>query len=650
MPRLTEEDRVRIDRSRVSRGVERRTEFCKDYRRNVDYYLGNQNVEALIGANDTAVTVNKIFSVVRSQVPALMFSNPYFYVASDDSRSEGPSRKAKEHILNFIWRRAHGEWAARQAILGAQFAFGAIKVGYQPFFKSNPKEGVLRYADDGSPVIKEYLEGGFKIPHLESGELFRDENDAYVFDQDGVAIPEPGELLDDEDWFVDWVPANRMIFDPEGGSDFRKHGWVAEEWVRSTQELRDDPMFTTPKDFKSNETVRARQKDGPLGTDTDSFLSANSEALADDEAVKADEGRTRGYTLYDFRKHEIRWFTKGGDSDSTLYLRVAPMPPEQWDRGPYHGGPFVFLWMNDVPNRWEGMPDVNAMISVQDEINLQRSKIATHSRRSDRHYLAEEGFIENEEEWDKLTKGGDMSVATVKDLNGIQPLQVAPMDPSLQVAINVVSADFDEVAGAGEMRGVASSDTATQGAILENRQQIRESDRRDNRIREFLITAASKMLRSIQANMTIAQLVQYSDPKYGQPNSFFGAVDPADIDGDFLVSIDVGQMRPRTNPVYRNQVLAFMQQIMVPMMTNPVGMRFLQPKLVQELFEVYELGNTEIAEEIMAVVEKTAQALDQQEQGGTPAAPDGAVGVMTRDIGGGNAGGGPMPLGAARVQ
>ena len=649
MPRLNEEQRVRIDRARLMRGIDRRTEFAKDYNRNVRYYVGNQQVETLIGANDIPIVVNKIFSAVRSQVPALMFSNPYFNVASDNSRSVGVERKQKEQILNFIWRRAHGEWAVRQSILAAQFAFGAIKIGYQPFFKSNPKAGVVEFDDSGAPIIDKTLESGLMLPKLTSGELFKDENSNYVFDQNGVAIPEPGELLDDEDWFVDWVPWDRIIFDPEGGNDFRKHAWVAEEWVRPTQELRDDPMFQTPSGFIANETVRRPEPERPLGVDTDSWMSS-SEAAADDESVAADEGRTRGYTIYDFRHHEIRWLAKSGTAGDDVYLREAPMPVEQWDRGPYHGGPFVFLWMNDVPGRWEGVPDLDAMIPIQDEINLQRSKIATHTRRADRHYVAEKGLFESEEEWDKLTKGGDMSVAEVTNVQGLLPVQVAPMDPTLQVAVSVVANDFDEVAGAGEMRGVATSDTATQGAILENRQQIRESDRRDNRIKDFLVTAGSKMLRSVQANMTLPQYVQIADPKYARPYAFFGTVDPADIDGDFLVSIDVGQMRPRTNPVYRNQVLAFMQQVFVPLASNPVGMRFLVPELLEEMFQIYELGNTEIAGKILEVVEQTTQALDAQEQGGTPNSPNGAVGVMTRDIGGGNSGGAGMPLGSQRVQ
>jgi len=631
MAPLSEEQRVRVDRARITRGIDRRTTFNDDYKRNVAYFIGDQGAENLVGENDVAITVNKIFSAVRSQVPALMFSNPYFYVASDDSRSESAKRKAKEQILNYVWKRANGEWAVRMAILSAQFAHGAIKIGYQPFFETNADGGELEYDDSGNVVIEQTLESGLMIPKLVKGKLWTDENGDYAFDSSGVAIPAPGETLVDEEWFVDWVPWDRLIFDPDGGNDFRKHCWVAEEWVRPTQELKDDPMFKTGKDFRENETVRKPSSGSPLTPTSDSWQGTSSEANLPE--VIEDEKRTRGYTLYDFKAKEIRWLTKGGDGQEG-YLRVAPMPPELWDRGPYHGGPFVFLWMNDVPGRWEGMPDVDAMIPVQDEINMQRSKLATHTRRADRHFLAEKGAVENEEEWDKLTKGGDMSIAEVTDPNAIVALQMAPMDPTINVVMSITASDFDEVAGAGEMRGVASSDTATQGAILENRQQIRESDRRDNKIRDFLITAGSKMMRSIQANMTVAKLVTLQDPKFSSPYAFFGTVDPADIDGDYLVSIDVGQMRPRTNPVYRSQVLSFMQQVFVPMATSPIGMRFLQPEFLDEMFQIYELGNTDIARKILEVVEATTQALDAQKMGGTAASPNGAVGVMTRDMGG----------------
>jgi hypothetical protein len=637
MRRLNTAERVRVDKARIERGISARDKRASGFQKNLEYFVGDQGTRDIIGENDTDITVNKIFPAIRAKLPSLMFQNPHFVISSSRSDEDEKAKDGKRFLLNHFWREADGKFAARMAIQAAHFAFGAVKVGFRPTFCTNPKEGKLKYDEEGQVIVDRLTIDGKIIPKLEQGELWKDKDGNFVFDSQNIAIPSPGMLLEKETFLIEWVPWGRFVFDPEGGNDFRKHSWVAEEWVRPTEELKQDKLYNTAK-LKATEfadqTAPTDEGGWPLGVNPYE-QSSDISGMDDSEAVKMDGGRTRGWTIYDFVTNEIRWIAQQGeDGESDFYLREEPMPEEMWDRGPKHGGPFAFLQFNEVPNSWLGLPDIETMKEIQDEVNLLHSKVFTHMRRADRHYLVERGFVLDNDDWDQLTKGGDMSFCEVDSLDGVAPLPVAPMDPTVEGAIGLATAAFDELAGGGEQRGVASSETATQGAIIENRAQMRDADRKTI-VGEFLVTMASILMRSIQANLTQAVYAKVEDPKFGRAYQFEGTIEPYHKDGDFGITLDVQALAPRTNATYRNQVLSFLQQIFVPLVSSPVGMRFLSEELLDEMFDIFEIGNTEIAKSLAKTAKEVAGALDNQAQGGTLQSPQGEVGQATGQLNGG---------------
>jgi hypothetical protein len=320
--------------------------------------------------------------------------------------------------------------------------------------------------------------------------------------------------------------------------------------------------------------------------------------------------------VYDFVERRVRILSDSGQSKQKVdfYLRDEQMPLEMLYQGPKCGGPFSFLMFNEIPGQWYPMPDIEPLKPLQDEMNIQRSKISTHLKRGDRKYIHEADFISDQEEWDKLTGGGDMAFAEVGNLAAIRALDMAPMDPAILQALPNTNMDFDEIAGAGEQRGVSRSDTATQAAIMDNRQQMRESDRQ-HIIRLHVIDTGSILMRSVQANMTFPMFVKVADPKQEQPFSFTGEVTPNEIQGSWDIGIDASTIMPKNDAVYRQQSLSFMQQILVPMMSNPIGMAFLSSqKFLNEMFEIFEIANTEIADEISQIAIAMVQAQQAQQQ------------------------------------
>lgn len=628
MPRLTVSDRISIDRARIERGKATMQPFIDKYKKNIKYYIGDQWDDLTIGPNENQLTINKIFPTVRTQLPALLFSDPHYNVASDRSDTDDKQSDAKENGVNFFFQKAEGGFAARMSVMSAMFGFGCIKVGYTPTFMENPNRGVFKQDEEGSlDMITKKIRGrDVEIPKLSQGDYMKDGDGQILMGNDGLPILEPPDLMVDEDFFIRWLPVDSCIFDPEGNNDFRTHRWFIEEWVRSTEDVKADILLKNTRGLEPTEMVKDPQFETtqPMGVQVDEFVN--------NPAVKSDEGRTRGWTIYDWVKREVRVLVDGGSNARDRYVRQDVMAPELLARGPKHGGPYAFNILNEIPGQWLPMTDIEPLIPLQDEMNMQRSKISTHLRRADRKYLADEGFISDQEQWDALEGGGDMTIATVDDKDAIRALEQMPIDSAIFTALPDTNSDFDEIGGAGEIRGVARSETATQGAIIENRQKLRESDRRDTIIRKHLIDVGSKLLSSIQRNLMFSQHARIEDPKHRQPYLWQGTINPRDLDGDFAVSIDVSSIQPRTNPVYRQQVLSLLQNIIVPMIGNPVAVQFLTPQLMDELFEIFEIGNTEIADQLGEIANQIA--VQAQTQAQSPDSATGAAGALAGQLSG----------------
>ncbi len=610
MARTSEKEQadVRVWRARLERSKDRRQKNLDEWNKNLAYYTEGHDGGLGMGEHENEVVINKVFATLRAQLPGLIFNRPKFDVTPRRPVDRGGVNiapelaRGKEHMLNYFWSELDGQFHARMAVLSAFMAIGVVKVGYTPHFEDNPKAGKLKQDEDGN-----YTLNANGLPALEQGDFIRDEKGRPVIDPDtGIPLLEPGELLRNEHFFVEWVHWKNMLFDPEGTNDFTQHAWVAEEWVRPTREVKADRLFHNRTLIQPSEFIDGGGKNpSMLGVDRDSFTF-------EEQAVREDEARTRGYTIYDLKKRQIMVIIDSPPNGAhDFMLRKDPMPAEQ------EHGPYVFLRFNEVPGRWEPLPDITPLRSPQDEINLLRSKVLTHIQRADRKYLYDEAAFESEDELQKLMGGGDMTMVPSSNLAAVQALPLATMDPAVYAAVPDVDRTFDELSGQpAEARGVAKADTATQASIMENHNQMRQSDRRDNIIHNFVRDVGRKLLQSMQANLTQPIWVAAGDSTL--PNPFEGFVEPSDLVGEADVGIEVGSMLPKTNSVLRQQFQQLLQILS--------GAPFLasSPKLLARIFEMFEIEDTGMAQEIAAL----AQQQNQQEGGGQQAAPPGQVASM----------------------
>lgn len=609
-------ERVQILRSRIARGIAKRKEDLEEWSENAKFYVNGQGDDSLIGENDHEIVLNKVFASLRAQLPSLMFSRPKWEV-SPRRRAEGAVdlAQAREHILNYWWKELNVQFHVRLAIIASKIAFGAMKVGYTADFEDNPNAGVLKKDDEGRFAI-----GPDGLPELESGDYLRDDDgDPIVDPESGIPLLQPGELLCNEHFFVKFMHWSRFIFDPEGENDFNDHGWVAEEWCRPTADIKRDKLLNSNRKLVgATESVGVTSDGDMLGMDTQAEPNQGS-------AVKEDEERTRGYTIYDFRKRRIQVIAEAAkEGNHEFLLRDDPLPPEQ------EHGPYVFLRLNEVPGRWAPQPDITPMKSPQEQINILSSKMVTHVQRADRKYGYREDSFQDEDLLQKLMGGGDMTLVAMDGPEAVWPIPQAPMDNAVYTAALSMDKAFDEVAGqSAETRGVAKSETATQASILESRGQLRESDQREL-IHEFVVGIGRKLDQTLRANMTQDIWVAAGDATlpYPYPGAEAGMlITPEDIQMEADIDIQVGSMLPKTNAVARQQFA----QVFELLAKAPI--LFQVPELLRRVFELFEIADTGLSEAIAKAAQEQ-MAKEQAQQGGGGGLPQNLNGGEASPVGG----------------
>lgn len=638
MPRVSRSERAEIAvwRARLERAKARRKKNKEIWDRNLRYYIGDQWHD--IETEDHEVTINKVFAAVRAQLPSLIFSRPHYYVRERRRKLErGPDGQvvdvsrdaamAKERWLNYRYREHRGHYQVRLATLAGFFSLAAVKVGYTPIIIDNPERGECLKNEDGEYVMTVDEKTGDVVPALTQGDYLRLSDGSIVYGPGGIPELEPARIPGRGQYFIEWVPAENFLFDPEGKNDFHSHRWVAEEWVRPLEEVRNDPLFNRKslKNLTCTTAVGAEPGDSdPNNIEMATQIRNSTKGEADDyAAVQNDEARVRGYEIWDFVNNELVVLIDASmdGADHEFFLRREPIPD-----GIEHG-PYVFAKFNEVPGRWEPYADVTPLTAIQDEYNRTRSQILTHKERADRKYLYLEDTFPNEEEFDKLKHGGDMSFAMVSNLAGVKALETAPLDASVAGSVPMIQADFDEVAGqGGEARGVASADTATQASILEGRSQVRESDRRDNVINEFVTEVGRKLLQVGQVYSSEEEWVSIGDPDEHEPFDFQEPVNPSQLSGEFDVSIELGSMLPRTTAIERQQWM----QLLTLLSQNPTIMA--SQKMLQRTFDMFEVRDKEMQAELTQIGQSFLQAESAAPQGGSAPVMDGAPGQQGPDI------------------
>jgi len=565
--KLPETEAVQVWRARLARSKDKREEWREStIRFNMDAYENGAHPGRL-GSNawhedDITVLSRKTFSSIRAGLPSLLYSAPkaslspnrpiFTEVNGQPVDMSHIRAEAQELWLNHHFGASKGSRQARYAILEMYLALGVIKVGYRPTFADDELRGVVETNELGEITI-----GPNGDPVLASGEWLKDDETGEILrDEDGIPIPHPGTLLGEE-FFVQKVDWDKMLFDPDGKEDYSLHSWVAEEWDRPLAEVQSDPRF--PKSVR--ESIQPTHEAGSLDDDPNGLdIRSSRFSLNNSSAVTDDCKRVRGFDIYDFAedRYMVMADSSGDKKNSNdAFLLDTSTPP-----GIFHG-PYVVGKFNETPGKFYPVTDAEGMADAEANYNLAQSQVAVHGNHAKTRYLYDEttfGHEAGDVEKEKMQDGPDHCMIEVA--SGTQNTLVeAPrgsMDGSFFARIPQQAQDFNEIAGG--QASIEATDTATQANILASGAEVRNSDRRDNLVQEFLADVFKKLLESGKANADLTTYARIKRPDDPERPWDFRAIEPSQLQqGDFDVDIAVGSTLRHNDPRLAQQMLQFLQ-------------------------------------------------------------------------------------------
>lgn len=534
-------------------------------------------------AADEWISINLIYSILRSTLPSLYSTDPYFYVKLARSYNPDPTQIAlyeaqanvRQSMLNYLKRELNLKPKARLSIFDAFFQFGVCKVALGSEVWENPEAGKPLMSDDGTPLVGE----------------------------DGQDLKEPDYLSANEAYEITRVHPDDFLVDEDAGPiEPDDVAWCAQRVKRRLSEVKEDKRYSASareklKATETSESERKRQekkKGGGFGYSSQKATEADVVSL---------------WEVYDLE--EDKWLVVADGCDEFL------MAPSDLPKG-VDGSPFVALRYVTRPDSWYPLPPASQWLDQQREYGESRSSLLRHRKNvSNRKYLLyRQGFEDAEDAAGRLEAGEDGTVL-IADVNPgyapVSPIQDAPMDPTIHTELAYIRKDLEDVAIGATARGVSQGvESATEAGILEQRARMREGDERQL-VAEFVQDVGRKLDQLVQAYITRDQAVRVSGPQ-GEYWAQVRAADYEQIEGEYEYTIDLDSQISQLPDVERAQWTAFLG-----LLANAPQL-MLSKTLLTKMAEQHHIRDERMVEEIYAIGEAimSGQLSSPNATGSTP--------------------------------
>lgn len=545
------------------------------------------------------ITVNKIYSNLKAELPTLYSNDPYFYIKLSKSFTPHPMDIAKmevmgkirQSMLNYLKGELDLKSKIRVNILDAYFQYGVLKTHYQADVIENPSAGQALMGDDNEPMFDE---------------------------TSGQAIMEPENLPANEAYKITRIHPDDFLVDGDAGPLWDSVTWCAHRIKRPLEDVQEDKKYDAKarKSVKPTEALaddvqreRERRKKGSL---------SNNEGVDPDMVIL--------YEIYDLKKKKMLVIAEGCEE----FL----MAPQEVPKG-IEGQPFEVLRLGLLrDDGFYPIPPVSQWLDPQREYNELRSKILTHRKRFNRKYtMYQEAFANAEDAAGKLESGGDGTVIlTTMPGQAIWPVQDASLDQNHIQEILMLRNDFEELAtGSNQMGAGAGVDSATEAGIIEKRVSLREGDSL-SAVMDFTSKVGRKIDQLVQANITKDQAIKVNGPE-GEYWELVKVDHYKDIEGEYQYSMNVGSVTPQLPEIERAQWMAFLGLIAnAPQLAT-------SRTLLKRMAEMHHIEDENMIDELWNMAKQMMQQGQVQgaNGGSAPGAPDFTT-MMASRMGGSAAG------------
>jgi uncharacterized membrane protein YgcG len=554
--------------NRISRARAVREEWAKEFRVEAarKFFRGAQNPG---WPADEWITINKIYSHLRDQLPVLYSVDPFFYVKLKRSFSVNPfdvamfeqRGKIRQSYLNYLKGEVKLKAKIRLAVLDAQFEYGVLKTRYAADESQNPDAGNSILAEDGETAL---------------------------LGDDGAPLIEPDTVPINERYQVNRVHPKDFLWDEDAGPLDDKWAWVAERILLTDEDVEKDPLIK-----------KAIVREAPPASEEDI------------QGETSQRGLNRLFARGEQKTRRRRGGKSRPDDDKRIWVawEIYDLKHKQWLKI-VEGASALIIDPREVPNGIEGhpygilrfmllddtaypLPPISQAIDPQKEYCLARSQLLRHRKRFNRKYEVVTPALEDESELTKLETGDDGTIIRVKQLGTINPIKDAPLDQGNYTEILALSNDMVEILGSPAAEGLQRADSATQASLLDKRLDIREGDDVSSVI-DFTIDVGAKLDQLVQANISRDEAVRIVGPQ-GEQWEMVRVEDFQAINGEFEYSVNVGATLPRLPQIERAQFLALLQVLasFPHLMTSPA--------LMKHLSELHRIDNDQMVQELMRI-------------------------------------------------
>ena len=573
---LSNFDEVRKWQSRIEVARKIRDKKLKDLNILIDFYEGIHwhDGDPIILKDKT--TVNLIFANIKNELPNLYFQNPTPIVKASKKEFE-LSAFAMQELLKFYVKYNLGtelKKHVRLCILDAKFSFGCLKVSYTPRFSVNPNKG--------KPKLNGYDD--YKMP-------------VFAEDEDGNVIIEPGVIITSELYYAERISPRELLIDPECRNFAERASWIAHEIVKPLKYLKDNDLYKNTKNLAKNVEL------------SDVFKTLNKEsddvkALLDDE----DTQKVKFVEIYDLKNNKL--FVLPDNNNFFIREEIIDV------------NPFSFLKFNESPDNFYPVSDIAQEKPIQQEVNIGRSLMITHARRSARKFAySQETFngVDEIEGIDSMKDPEDMTMVKVADLDKVPvPIGMAPQDPIIFQSLFQSKLDFNSVSASTESQRGASErrKTGKEAGFQEQHGAVRRSDKQ-SLVADFMVDTYRKLSELMQRTLSVPQAIKI----IGNTGIFWTQVSKQDIQGELFFEINVSDLRPQIPEIDREELSGFiyaLAQFLGAVSANPILMQIFDLKgVIAEFAKSYPSINAEKLLNIKVTPEQIGEMVMMQLKGGS---------------------------------
>jgi hypothetical protein len=533
MARKTRAEQHSITLQKITAAARWRDEMGYDqlWRRMVDLYRG-KHWPRTTASNEDLIAVNLAFSTVNVIAPAVSVNHPKIVVTPNQPEDEDRAAFV-EAVVNHLWRHHDFRKPFRRSVKDFLiFGHGWLKVGWN-FVEQERTLSDVERDEMFLDAVGETDMFAMENPEM-AGDLPTDE-------QMAANIPDSAMMIVEDQPFIERVSPYDIYIDPEA-TCIEDAQWICQRMIRPLEEAKKDKRYKA----SARKNLGADSVLNPMFTPTD--------RAQQDQYLQDIVDRTVIFEFYDIVDNKLSVLAQNGEE-----FLVDPIPM------PYaYGQPFVMLRNYDVPDYFYPMGDLEAIESLQEELDKTRSQLVNARKRYARKYLFHERSF-GPEGREALESDQDGRLVPVVDENKslnevVIPMPQTPLSPEIYNYSAIIEQDINTVSGVSEYARGSMPEirrTATEASIIADAQNARAADKLA--IIEIGIGhLARRVIQLMQQFMTGEQMAQVAD-RGGE--NLFVPFERDDITGEYDFSVEGGSTQPMNETIRKQQAVSLMNAV-----------------------------------------------------------------------------------------